>query len=63
MIKNMIDSACCAGFPGSSSQSIENPQGSMIDVKEGGSVTFLSDFIAKEVRNVRSVFTNAGTME
>ena len=56
-------SACCAGLPAAPSQYEENAQGFMIDVKEGGSVTFLGDFEGREVRNVRSMFYNAGSME
>lgn len=41
----------------------ENAQGYMIDVKEGGSVTFLGAFEANAVRNVKSTFNNAGNME
>lgn len=51
--------ACCPRC----SQYEENAQGYMIDVKEGGSVTFLGDFEGTEVRNVRSMFNNAGNME
>eukprot|EP00904_Undaria_pinnatifida_P009445 jgi/Undpi1/5630/HiC_scaffold_2.g00905.m1 len=56
-------SACCAGLPAAPSQYEENAQGFMIDVKEGGSVTFLGDFEGREVRNVRSMFYNAGSMD
>eukprot|EP00904_Undaria_pinnatifida_P009397 jgi/Undpi1/5588/HiC_scaffold_2.g00864.m1 len=41
----------------------ENAQGYMIDVKEGGSVTFLGDFEGTEVRNVKAMFYNAGSMD
>ena len=35
----------------------------MINVKEGGTVTFTGDFSGREVDNVRSMFYNAGSME
>ena len=40
-----------------------NVGGFMIDVKEGGSVTFTGKFGGREVDNVFSMFFNAGSME
>lgn len=44
-------------------QNHENVGGFMIDVKEGGSVTFTGKFGGREVKNVFSMFDNAGSME
>lgn len=48
---------------GPNGDDVENPPGFLIDVKEGGSVTFTGDFVGQDVDNVRSMFFNAGSME